>query len=818
MGEVYRARDPKLDRLVAIKLLPPAFARDPERLQRFEQEALSAAKLNHPGILSIYDFGMHEGAPYMVSELLEGETLRATIARGPIPLRKVMDYALQVARALAAAHDHGIVHRDLKPENLFLTKSGHVKILDFGLAKVAFQEKETGETQPFFGLTTEPGVVMGTAGYMAPEQIKGERADARADIFSFGVVLYELLGGKRPFQGESGVEVLSATLKDDPPDLAALRTDIAPAVNLLVKHCLEKKAEDRFQTARNLAFQLETVSVLSGTAPQSAVRPASRGWNWRPWLLPIMGVAAAFAAGWFLRPQSKPAHWQRITRSASNVRAARFTRDGRSVVSSASPYGKPSQVLVGPVDDSGATAIASGGAELRAVSRSGKIAIVRFNNEGSPVLYELPLGGGGERLVAANVSEADYGPDDSLAAIRVTDTNMKLEYPLGKVVYEVDAQSVFIDHPRVSPDGKRVLFRELEGSHERLDLYDAATGKVAHFTPDWSFCDPGAWDPSGNSVWYMASETPISAVRNRDLKGREKVVLELPTSNRIEDVSPEGRMLMVHHSVTSGLVIHTPTGDHEEGGGNPDGGSAYSEKTGMLIYDDLSSTDKNAPGAVFAKQVGTDTALQIAYGSTLDLSEDGKQALVLADDAQHISLVPTTPAEPREVASTKSGRYAAAQFVDSATIAYTIGRDDGSAQLFVQPLQGGAPRLVADKLEASAFAPCGTKGFAVETAKTVTILDTSGKPLGTVPKATNDQVMGCDADARAVLLWRGEMTPAPVDRVSLSGARTNVATVAPADRNGIEAHGIESFSYRNGVAVYRYRRDLGQIYVVDGLH
>src|SRR6185369_15328587 len=222
MGEVYRARDSRLNREVAIKVLPASFSSDAERLHRFQQEALAAAALNHPNILAVYDIGTQEGAPYIVSELLEGETLRERVRSGPLPVRKAIEYAIQIAQGLAAAHDKGIVHRDLKPENLFVTKEGRVKILDFGLAKLTQTEAGSGPQTnlPTATAGTEPGVVMGTLGYMSPEQIKGKPADARSDIFSFGAILYEMLSGKRAFHADSAGETMAAILKEDPPDLS----------------------------------------------------------------------------------------------------------------------------------------------------------------------------------------------------------------------------------------------------------------------------------------------------------------------------------------------------------------------------------------------------------------------------------------------------------------------------------------------------------------------------------------------------------------------------------------------------------------------
>src|SRR5437588_581071 len=255
MGEVYRARDPRLGRDVAIKVLPTYLHRNPDRLRRFEQEARAAGALNHPNILAVYDVGTHDGAPYIVSELLEGESLKDRLNDGPISQRKAIDYAVQVAHGLTAAHEKGIVHRDLKPDNLFITKDDRIKILDFGLAKLIEPATE-GIAQTDIAtrkVHTDPGTVVGTVGYMSPEQVRGRHVDHRSDIFSFGAVLYEMLSGQRAFRGESVVETLNSILKDEPKELTATNGNITPAMERVVWHCLEKSPERRFQSATDVA-------------------------------------------------------------------------------------------------------------------------------------------------------------------------------------------------------------------------------------------------------------------------------------------------------------------------------------------------------------------------------------------------------------------------------------------------------------------------------------------------------------------------------------------------------------------------------------
>ena len=334
MGEVYRARDERLKREVAVKVLPASFSMDPDRLRRFEQEAQAAGALNHPNITAVYDIGHHDGAPYIVSELLEGETLRSRLVMGALSPRKATEYAAQIAQGLAAAHEKGIVHRDLKPENLFVTSDGHLKILDFGLAKSVMPgSAEPGQSTADTAAATRPGVIVGTTGYMSPEQVRGTAVDHRSDIFSFGVILYEMLSGQRAFQRHSDIETLMAILKEEPPQLERASGLVTPELADIVGHCLEKSPAERFQSARDLAFALrgadreahvassgsrsgvtaeraEAIDAPSGERPvrvPDPSAPARRERRFAPLVLFVLvAVATAGGAVFFWRGRSRP--------------------------------------------------------------------------------------------------------------------------------------------------------------------------------------------------------------------------------------------------------------------------------------------------------------------------------------------------------------------------------------------------------------------------------------------------------------------------------------------------------------------------------
>ena len=446
MGEVYRARDSRLNRDVAVKVLPASFADNPDRLRRFEQEARATGMLNHPNILAVFDVGTHEGAPYLVTELLEGQTLREEL---PLPRRKVIEYARQICTGLAAAHAKGVTHRDLKPENIFVATDGRVKILDFGLAKVEAPESDLTRTAG-----TTPGMAMGTVGYMSPEQALGKPADYRSDIFSFGAILYEMLSGARAFQAPSGIETLNAILKGDPPALPEI------ALDRLVRRCLEKSPEQRFQSASDLGFALEALSGTTTTtiAPVAPVKKLNTGLKA---CAALAAAVACVAAGHFLwkMPPAEPPLYRPLTFNRGLVWSARFTPDGKSVVYGAAWNGEPLQLYSVRDGSLESRPLGLPSADILSISSSGEMAISsgRHYTRGwssSGTLARVALDGQAPREVLEDVQEADWSPDGhSLAVARSVSGRYRLEYPAGTVLYET---SGWISHARVSPDGTRV--------------------------------------------------------------------------------------------------------------------------------------------------------------------------------------------------------------------------------------------------------------------------------------------------------------------------------------------------------------------------
>lgn len=557
MGEVYRARDPRLGRDVALKILPESFATDPDRLRRFEQEARAVAALNHPNILAIHDIGEQAGSPYLVSELLEGTSLRAELESGPLSQRKTSDYAVQIAQGLAAAHEKNIVHRDLKPENLFVTRESRVKILDFGLAKLAAKTDDANPDAAYQTLTsapTEAGVVMGTVGYMAPEQVRGAAIDSRTDIFAFGAVLYEMVSGHRAFKHDTAAETMTAILKEDPPELSELDRPVSPGLERIIRRCLEKNPEQRFQSAKDLAFALD---ALSGTTSKSAANAAIAGQT-KSRAAFITAAAVAFAAimgaalAWYVHPAPPaPPTFTRLSYDQGTIIRGRYSADGKSVLYSAIlEDGLPdSYAIRGDYPESVAAGLH--GALLLAVSRQDQLAVIvrphlYSHYQWFGTLATTPAGGTQPREILDNVYDADWSPDGhDLAVIDKDQDNWRLQYPIGKILLQGHN---WLTDARVSPDANQVAFFH-HSSAISDDRGDVAVvdrgGQLRTLSTGWEALEGLSWSPSGKEIWFSAASSGeqfcIHAVA---LSGKQRTVFCGTTGVRIHDVAASGRALI----------------------------------------------------------------------------------------------------------------------------------------------------------------------------------------------------------------------------------------------------------------------------------
>ncbi len=562
MGEVYRARDPRLGREVAIKVLPSGSAPDSERLRRFEQEARATAALNHPNILAVFDIGSQENSPYIVSELLEGETLRARLNSGTLPVRKAVEYALQISRGLAAAHDDGIFHRDLKPENIFITRDGHVKILDFGLAKLTMPEPSTPglSVQATLDSVTGRGVLLGTLGYMSPEQCRGATIDARSDIFSFGAVLYEMVSGRRAFRGDTTADTISSILKEEPPDLATTGRDVPPMLERIVHHCLEKDPAARFQSARDVAFALEALSSVSlfaastvATPADTTVAPPSR----KSWLVPsLLGVIAVLIVAVALlivrvnAPAPEPPSYRQLTFARESISSARFAPDQRTIIYGTARVGTQTELFSLAPDSHAPVNLGLKDADVESISSTGEMlliqqrhSLVRVARVG--VLARAPLGGSAPRPMMNDVADADWGPGNQIAVARYVDGHFRIEYPIGHALYEPSAG--YLSNVRVSPKGDWVAFAEhptLGDDAGYVAMVDSS-GRKRTLSPRQSAIEGMNWAPSGKEVWFTGAVVGIEfQLQAADLSGHTRVVDRIPGTPTLFDVARDGRVLL----------------------------------------------------------------------------------------------------------------------------------------------------------------------------------------------------------------------------------------------------------------------------------
>ena len=836
MGEVYRAKDPRLGRDVAIKVLPVSFSQDADRLRRFEQEARAAGVLNHPNITAVYDIGTHEDAPYVVQELLEGETLRAALAGAKLPPRKAIDYALQIAHGLAAAHEKGIVHRDLKPENLFVTKDGRVKILDFGLAKLTLNEARPEATGlPTATGGTEPGVVLGTLGYMSPEQVKGKPADARSDIFSFGAILYEMLSGRRAFHGDSAAEAMSAILREEPPDLSVTNQSISPGLERIVRHAIEKNPEQRFHSAHDVAFALE---ALSGTSATSAgamavarVRPAPR--IGRLWLagLAAAALAAGAVAGHFLWQPARASTptYRRLTFRRGNTGTARFAPDGRSVVYSASWEGQPLEIYTTRPEGPESTPVGLKNSNLLAISPSGELAISlrdRFlaSPSGTGTLATVPLGGGAPRSIAEFVEYADWTPDGKrLAVVRFLEGRNRLELPLGNVLYSSDHK---LQGPRISPKGDRVAVLEeatVGYSVVSVDL----TGKIKTLAGPGIQGQALSWSPSGEEIWFDdRGERGQFLLRAVDLSGRARTLASSPVGLLLHDIARDGRVLAERFGLVSGILGLVPGEPRERELSWFDGSLlvGLSDDGRLLLFSEFGDAAGRA-GAHYLRKTDGSPAVKLGDGEALDLSSDGKWVLARpADTSKSLVLQPTGPGASISIDLGSLESVASAViFPDGKRLLVAATEPGKKRNLYVQDIPIGKPRAISSKGLDFRGHPISPDGHWVaghgELTDDLVLLPTSGGEPRTVANTKGIYLICWSSDGRFLFAVESGSIPARVVRIEVAtGRREPWKSMAPPQLAGLIDITTVRMTPDGQWYAYGYASAaMSDLYLIDGL-
>lgn len=863
MGEVYRAKDTRLGRDVAVKILPASFAADADRRARFEREAQAIASLSHPNVVAIFDTGIQESQAYVVMELLTGQTLRQRLSGSSSPsgtaateqassssarsqtahglaFRKALDIAIQVARGLGAAHAKGIIHRDLKPENVFLLDDGQVKILDFGLAR-QFGSHDTEATRT---VATEPGVVMGTIGYMAPEQVRGLATDARTDVFAFGAVLYEMLSGRRAFQRDTAADTMTAILTQEPPEVSSTRVETPPALDRIVRHCLEKNASERFESARDVAFALEALSGATMSIPESRVPNATptttHRWRWTTIAAVFMLVGGAAGAGLAVRfqsPGSQNIVFEARTFDSQSINTARFGPDGKTIIFSAAASGAiPSLYVVRP-GESASQLIAGPGTELLSVSPSGELAVLTgAKNTYGHRVYSGTLGRmsmtGAVRPWLEHVTEADWSPDGStLAVIHVDQSTWRLEYPIGTTLYSISRG--YLSDLRVSPDGARVAFFE----HELMGddrgwikvVGRSGPGSVKTLGGDYWGEEGIAWSHDARTIYFSAADSGGQSYQVRAVDAvaatPPRRVIGAPEALEVQDMAPDGHLLIMNVTRRASLRALLPgeTKERELPWLDFEDGGFLSNDGQHLVLADLSA-GAGTDYAVAWRNRSDGQVVRLGPGFPMDLSPDGKWVLADIPSKGQAVLYPTGPGEPitlsRIVLASVEGTgqwmadgqhlWLCGRLDQAPTRCYRVTMQPGSTPEPVTPA-GVVSGLVA-KDDRTVLAVLEDGSYRVMT------LGEGGLGRPARGLTGEDVLIGWGQDLKSVIVSTRNDSPARVERVDIdTGARTLLKELSPADGFGVDS--VSPYTWRDDgrVYVYSYVRELCQLFSVSGV-
>jgi eukaryotic-like serine/threonine-protein kinase len=829
MGEIFRARDERLGRDVALKLIRPASSDNPDHLRRFEQEARAAAALNHPNIVAIYDVGFEGTTPYIVSELLEGKTLRQRLLEGKIPTRQAADYALQIVQGLIAAHDRHIVHRDLKPENLFLTEDGRIKILDFGVAKLQIPDEESRSIEQLTTVT-KSGAVIGTVAYMSPEQLRGKSVDHRSDIFSFGAILYEMLAGCRAFRGETEVDTMTAVLREDPPEANLEQAEIPAGYRDVIKHCLEKEAENRFQSAKDLAFALQTLSGsspvrISGPAP----RPRTRVLPWA--IVAVLALALLPLGIEQLRPLAPPPAYHRLTFEAGTIYAARFAPDGQSIVYSAAWNGKPVQLFSTVGNSLLAQSISVTDANLLAISHTNELALVSHGTHTGQLetidgmLAVAPLAGGSPREVLPDVRWADWGPSGKLAVVHHVEGHSRLEYPIGTVLYQNDG---WISNVRFSPQGDLIAFMDhpaLWDNRGTVCVVDQS-GYVRTLTGQWESEQGIAWRPDGKEIWFSAAEKGnnlnLMAV---NLSGKIRTLLSVPLGLTLQDISSDGRVLATLN-VKRLAMAYSVRGEREDtelSWHDWNIAKDISRDGQSVLFEDASEAAGRGYAVALRKLDGS-LPVRLGEGSAGGLSPDGKWAISISTgQSAQVTLLPTGPGQPRSVDTGGLERIQNgwARFLADGQRLIVNGNEPGhAARCYALSLSGGKAKAVTP--EGTLCGPSSPDDrFVVGVASnaSMALYRLAGGPPRTIPNVpVGFHALRWSDDGTALYGCHVGELPSKIYKVEIAtGRETVIQELRPALPTGVV---IVTPIVVNGDGTrfaYSYNQAFSTLYLISGL-
>ncbi|HTK68503.1 MAG TPA: protein kinase [Candidatus Eisenbacteria bacterium] len=803
MGVVYRARDDRLGRDVAVKVIPPELASDKERLRRFQIEARAAGQLNHPNIVIIHDLGTSDGAPYIVSEMLEGETLRPPLERGPLPARRAVVLAVQIAQGLASAHAAGIVHRDLKPENLFLNKNGVLKILDFGIAKL-FQSdgaavgEETASVIP--GLT-RTGTILGTASYMAPEQIREQAIDQRTDLFALGAILYEMLTGEKAFPGATPADRMSAILNRDTPHLPREIESEVPGVGRIVSRCLEKLPENRFQTASDLGFALELI-----LGQEASTERTDR---------------AAVETVQFPR-------FERVTYREGSIRNARFAPDGDSVIYGAALEREPLGIHWWLPGSPEARSVGGPGTSFLSVSAAGGLAISLrtiflggFVSTGT--LARMPLAGGAARELVDGIFEADWDPEGrQLAVIREVQGMICLEYPIGRVLYRTQG---WVSHVRIAPDGRSIAF--LDHPYRGDDYGGVCTvdmnGNVRSLVKGFASARGLAWTASGDEIWFSAAKVGADrVVHGVKPDGSIRQVFSAPGASDVMDISKNGVLLIAQGDERIRMEYRNRAGTEVRDVTWLDWSLVRDlSSDGRRVLFDETGAGGGAGQSVYLRELDGSAAVRLGEGTAVRFSPDERWALAL-HGSNEPQLLPIGVGEPRTISIQGLTFRWGAWMPDGKSLCVAGNEPDQGSRLYLLDIESGRWKGIGD-WELAGFqevkvSPDGRWVIAQGSDLEFALYPMAGgerRSLPGIPQRA--RTIGWTADGGLFYMIRGAI-PCPVYRIDIdTGERTHWIDIAPPSSAGVLTMTRISMTPDGESFVYSYPRFLTNLYKVEGL-